>query len=60
MNNYEKYELQKHSSMKNPSRLFSKMNFNNETLITRMKNKNHHWTTDKNRNPLEFRQKIKN
>ena len=42
MNNYEKYELQKHSSMKNPSRLFSKMNIDNETLITRMKNKNHY------------------
>ena len=42
MNNYEKYELQKHSSMKNPSHLFSKMNIDNETLITRMKNKNHY------------------
>ena len=41
MNNYEKYELQKHSSMKNPSCLFNKINIDNETLITRMKNKNY-------------------
>ena len=40
MNNYEKYELQKHSSMKNQSYLFDKLNFDNDIIISRLKNKN--------------------
>ena len=40
MNNYEKYELQKHSSMKNQSYLFDKLNFDSDIIISRLKNKN--------------------
>ena len=40
MNNYEKYELQKHSSMKNQSYLFDKLNFDSDIIIYRLKNKN--------------------
>ena len=41
MNNYEKYELQKHSSMKNQSYLFDKLNFDSDIIISRLKNKNY-------------------
>ena len=40
MNKYEKYELQKHSSMKNPSYLFDRMNIDNDILVPQIKNKN--------------------
>ena len=40
MNKYEKYKLQKYSSMKNPSNLCNKINIDNEAVLTRMKNKN--------------------
>ena len=40
MNNYEKYELQKHSSMKNQSYLFDKMNFDSDIIISKLKSIN--------------------
>ena len=40
MNNYEKYELQKHSSMKNQRYLFDKMNLDSDVIISGIKNKN--------------------
>ena len=40
MNNYEKYELQKYSSMKNQSYLFDKMNFDSDIIISKLKSIN--------------------
>ena len=40
MNNYEKHEFQKHSSMKIQSNLFNKMNFDSDIIISKLKNIN--------------------
>ena len=40
MNNYEKYELQKHSSMKIQSYLLDKMNFDSDIIISKLNNIN--------------------
>ena len=40
MNKYEKYELQKHSSMKIQSYLLNKMNFDSDIIISKLNNIN--------------------
>ena len=40
MNNYEKYELQKHSSMKIQNYLLDKMNFDSDIIISKLNNIN--------------------
>ena len=41
MNNYEKYEMKKHSSMKNQNHLFDMFNLDSDIILSRIKNKNH-------------------
>ena len=40
MNKYEKYEIQKHLSMKNPNNFYNKLDNDGEVLISRMRQKN--------------------
>ena len=44
MNNYEKYEMKKHSSMKNQNHLFDMFNLDSDIILSRIKNKNHFTT----------------